>query len=124
MNITWPVAEYKHGQDWDCVIGIGVCRSDAYGALNGTYLVGDWISGRVWGLKRTSGDAWAMQQLLKTQLQITCGGEDEKGNIYVANATSQYGAYKDPFSNPAGSVWQVVLADKVPSGAKTAPVEK
>jgi len=60
---------------------------------------------------------------VKTQLQLSCGGEDENGDLYVANATSQYGAYKDPFTNPPGSVWRVVSADKVPAGAKTAPVK-
>jgi hypothetical protein len=117
------VAEFKHGQDGDCVVGIGMCHGEQYGDLDGTYLVGDWISGRIWGLGRNSGKSdWAMQELLHTQLQLTCGGEDEKGDLYVANATSQYGAYKDPFSNPPGSVWRVVAADKVPAGAKTAPV--
>jgi glucose/arabinose dehydrogenase len=123
LDITWPVAEFKHGQDGDCVVGIGVCHGAQYGELDGTYLVGDWISGRVWGLARSSGGSdWTMQELLHTQLQLTCGGEDENGDLYVANATSQYGAWKDPFSNPPGSLWRVVTAAKVPAGAKTAPL--
>jgi hypothetical protein len=64
----------------------------------------------------------AMQELLNTSLNLTAGGEDEAGNLYVCNATSQYGTW-NPFQNPPGSVWKLVAADKVPSGAKTAPVD-
>jgi glucose/arabinose dehydrogenase len=123
LDITWPVAEFKHGQDGDCVVGIGVYRGNAIPELNGTYLVGDWISGRLWALKRDDSAKWSMRELLNTQLQLTSGGEDEDGNIYVTNATSQYGAYKDPFSNPPGSVWKLVSANKVPAGAKKAPLD-
>ena len=114
----------KHGQDGDCVVGNrGVPRKSL------TPIEGDLPGGRLGfrprlGLNAVAGESWAMQELLNTQLQLTCGGEDEKGNLYVANATSQYGAYKDPFSNPPGSVWRVVLASKVPNGAKTAPLDK
>jgi glucose/arabinose dehydrogenase len=123
MGITWPIAEFQHGKEGDCGIGIGIYRGKEYPDLDGTYLVGDWVSGRVWGLKKDGSGSWAMQELLNTQLQLTCGGEDEDGNIYVANATSQYGAYKDVFTNPPGSVWKVVPAGKVPAGAKTAPLD-
>ncbi|MBA3450939.1 MAG: hypothetical protein H0T18_06990 [Chloroflexia bacterium] len=29
-----------------------------------------------------------------------------------------------PFDNPIGTVWQVVVADQVPEGAETAPLEE
>ena len=90
--------------------------------MEGTYFVGDWVSGRVWGMQKDAHGKWFMEQLLKTQLQVTGGGEDEAGNIYVANGSSQYGAYKDAFSNAPGSVWKIVPSDKVPAGAKTAPL--
>lgn len=124
MGITWPIAEFKHGQDGDCVVGFGVYRGKSYPELNGVYLVGDWVSGRVWGLQKGSGPKWQMEELLNTQLQLTGAGEDENGEIYVTNATCQYGAYKDVFTNPPGSVWKIVAAGKVPQGAKTAPLDK
>jgi len=124
MGITWPVAEYKHGSEGDCVVGIGVYRGKEFPDLDGTYFVGDWVSGRIWGMKKNAADKWVMQELLNTQLQLTSGGEDEAGNLYAVNATSQYGAYKDVFSNPPGSVWKIVQAGKVPAGAKTAPLDQ
>jgi hypothetical protein len=121
-----PVAEYSHATDGICVIGLGVYRGKDYPNLDGTYFVGDWGSGRVWGLKRelgVDGGQWQMQELLNTSLNLTSGGEDEAGNLYATNATSQYGAW-NPFDSARGSVWKVVSADKVPDGAKTAPADE
>jgi glucose/arabinose dehydrogenase len=118
-----PIAEYSHATDGICVIGLGVYRGKEFPSLDGTYFVGDWGSGRVWGLKRDNGGSWQMQELLNTSLNLTAGGEDEDGNLYVCHATSQYGVW-NPFESEKGSVWKVVAADKVPNRAKTAPLDK
>jgi glucose/arabinose dehydrogenase len=118
-----PIAETSHAQGDICVIGLGVYRGREYPGLDGTYFVGDWGSGRVWGLKRDDRGMWQMQELLNTSLNLTSGGEDEAGNLYVTHATSQYGVW-NPFESEKGAVWKVVAADKVPSRAKTAPVDK
>ena len=116
-----PVAEYSHADSGICIIGLGVYRGSEFPSLTGTYFAGDWGSGRVWGLKRDAAGKWQMQELLHTSLNITSGGEDEAGNIYVTNAASQYGTW-NPFESARGSLWKLVSADKVSSGAKTAPV--
>jgi hypothetical protein len=118
-----PIAETAHAAGDICVIGLGVYRGKEFPSLDGTYFVGDWGSGRVWGLKRDSGGQWQMQQLLDTSLNLTSGGDDENGNLYVTNATSQYGVW-NPFESAKGSVWKIVAADKVPQGKKTAPTDK
>jgi glucose/arabinose dehydrogenase len=117
-----PIAQYNHATDGICVIGMGVYRGKEFPALDGTYFFGDWGSGRIWGTARDSAGKWQMQELLNTSLNLTSGGEDEAGNIYVCNAPSQYGTW-NPFQNPRGSVWKLVAADKVPSGAKTAQTD-
>jgi glucose/arabinose dehydrogenase len=116
-----PVAEYNHGTDGICVIGMGVYRGAEFPNLDGVYFVGDWGTGRLWGLKK-DGAKWQMQQLLHTKLHFTSGGEDEHGNLYVTDAPSQYGTW-NPFQSERGSVWKVVSAEKVPQGAKTAPLQ-
>ena len=118
-----PIAEYSHAKDGICIIGMGIYRGDAYPSLEGTYFLGDWGSGRLWGLKRDDANKWQMQELLHTGLNFSSGGQDEAGNIYITNAASQYGAW-NPFDSARGSVWKLVAADKVPPGAKTAPVVK
>jgi glucose/arabinose dehydrogenase len=117
-----PVAETAHANGDICVIGIGVYRGSDYPGLDGTYFVGDWGSGRVWGLARDGGGKWQMQELLNTSLNLTSGGEDEAGNLYVTSAGSQYGVW-NPFDSPRGSLWKLVSADKAPNNAKKAPTD-
>jgi hypothetical protein len=116
-----PVAEYSHEKDGICVIGAGLYRGPE-ASLDGVYFVGDWGSGRFWGLKKNDAGKWQMQQLLYTKLHFTSGGEDEQGNLYVTDAASQYGVW-NPFDQARGNVWKVVAADKVPAGATTAPLQ-
>ncbi len=117
-----PVAEYNHEKDGICVIGMGVYRGSECPSLDGTYFVGDWGSGRFWGLKRDGAGKWQMETLLHTGLHFSSGGEDEQGNVYATSMTSQYGPFI-PDIKP-GSVWKIVSADKVPAGAKTPPPGK
>ncbi|MFQ5757121.1 MAG: PQQ-dependent sugar dehydrogenase [Acidiferrobacterales bacterium] len=114
-----PVAEYKH--DFGCsAMGLGVAN---YAGMNGVYLVGDWCSGRVWGIG-WDGRKWQIQELLHTGLQFTSGGYDEEGNVYAVSCQCFYTTDKGPLGNPPGALWKVVAADKVPSGAKVAPLAK
>jgi hypothetical protein len=117
-----PIAEYSHATEGICVIGFGVYRGGDSAGMDGVYFFGDWGSGRVWGTARDSAGKWQMQELLNTSLNFTSGGEDESGNLYVTTAMSQYGTW-NPFDSKRGSVWKLVPADKVPGGAKTAPLD-
>ena len=79
-----PVAEYDHSKG-DCSITGGfVYRGTGSAVLQGIYLYGDYCSGRIWGLRR-NGAAWENKLLLETSLQISTFGEDEAGNVYVAD---------------------------------------
>ena len=118
---TLPIAEYDHKTNGICVIGMGVYRGSECPSLDGVYFSGDWGTGRLWGLKRDGAGKWQMQELLNTSLNFSSGGEDEKGNLFVTSMTSQYGPFM-PDIKP-GAVWKVVSADKVPAGAKTAPLD-
>jgi glucose/arabinose dehydrogenase len=117
-----PVAEYSHEKDGICVIGFGVYRGSEFPSLDGVYFVGDWGTGRLWGLKRNDAGKWQFQQLLHTKLHFTSGGEDEQGNLYVTEIASQYGVW-NPYEQERGSVWKVVAAGEAPAGAKTAPLQ-
>jgi glucose/arabinose dehydrogenase len=82
-GLILPVAEYDHSQGCSVTGGV-VYRGPAFARLAGMYLYGDYCSGRLWGLRRT-GAGWANQLLLDTSLNITAFGEDEAGEIYVAD---------------------------------------
>lgn len=83
-GLTLPVAEYDHSNG-DCSITGGfVYRGLQFPTLQGIYFYGDLCSGRIWGLRR-SDTGWESSILLESQLQISSFGEDEAGNVYVAD---------------------------------------
>jgi len=78
-----PVAEYDH--DTGCsVTGGMVYRGTAISGLDGTYLYGDFCSGRIWGM-RMSGKHRVSNKLLDTKLSISTFGEGEAGEVYVSD---------------------------------------
>lgn len=93
-----PVAAYRHGQGDCTIVGGYVYRGAAIPELRGTYLFGDYCSGRVWGLDAAAAAAGAVQavQLLQTELTISSFGEDRDGEPYVTDLS--------------GGVYQVVRA--------------
>ncbi len=84
QGLTLPVAEYGRG-DGCSVTGGFVYRGSAFPGLRGTYLYGDYCSGRIWGIRR-EGSQWTNQLLATTGFRITTFGEDEAGELYVADA--------------------------------------
>ncbi len=82
-TLTPPVAEYGHGAECSITGGI-VYRGARYGNLRGVYFYGDYCSGRIWGL-RHSDVGWESHLLLESSLNISSFGEDEAGELYVAD---------------------------------------
>ncbi|MGI9420688.1 MAG: PQQ-dependent sugar dehydrogenase [Geminicoccaceae bacterium] len=115
-QVPYPGAAELDGDHGCSAQGMGVAN---YGGMTGVYLVGDWCSGRVFGLG-WDGSAWQLEELLQTDLQFTAGGYDEDGMVLAVNANNFYLADEGPDTNPPGSVWRVVPASEVPDGAEVA----
>jgi glucose/arabinose dehydrogenase len=85
-GITLPVAVYDHGQGCS-VTGGYVYRGDRWPALFGAYLFADYCSGTIWGL-----DADARKPepsvVLQTNRAFSSFGEDEAGELYVTDLSS------------------------------------
>ncbi len=80
-----PVAEYDHGLGCS-VTGGYVYRGSTYPSLKGYYLYGDYCSGRIFGIYQNSPLTWSTPvQLADTAYSITTFGEDEQGELYVAD---------------------------------------
>ncbi len=77
-----PVAEYDHTQGCSVTGGM-VYRGQIYPRMQGIYFYGDYCSGRIWGLKR--GVTWQTVLLLDSPYALSTFGEDEAGNLYVAD---------------------------------------
>jgi hypothetical protein len=82
-GLVLPVAEYDHSSG-DCSVTGGYMYRGGTASLRGTYLYGDFCSGRIWGL-RHNGIAWENRLLLDSTLLISTFGEDEGGELYVAD---------------------------------------
>jgi len=83
-NYVAPVATVEHGAGDCAIIGGYVYRGTRFVLLRGIYFYGDNCSGRVWGLKYVSG-AWQSHLLKSAGFSISSFGEDEAGNLYVAD---------------------------------------
>lgn len=83
-NAVFPVAEYTHEEGGCAITGGYVYRGEAVPDLVGTYLYGDYCSGKIWGLQRR-GEQWQSSLLLDTGANITSLGEDEPGELYVVD---------------------------------------
>lgn len=79
-----PIWEYNHDNGDLAVIGGYVYRGKAFPGLQGIYLFGDWVSGRLWGLQR-AGNNWRHALLLETGRNISSFGEDEDGELWVVD---------------------------------------
>ena len=86
QGLTLPVVEYGQSSTMGCsVIGGFVYRGKAWPGLRGTYVYGDYCSGKIWGLER-HGTVWTNQLLLNSGTIITVFGEDQAGELYVGDA--------------------------------------
>lgn len=84
FGMTAPVVEYAHDAAGGCSITGGyVYRGAAYGVLRGRYFYGDFCSGRIWSLP--PGSFTPKEELVAT-VGVTTFGEDEAGELYVADS--------------------------------------
>ncbi len=82
-GLTLPVAEYFH-TDGNCSVTGGYVYRGSITALRGMYIYGDFCSGRIWGMRR-NGSVYTNTLLADTTLYISTFGEDEAGELYVAD---------------------------------------
>jgi len=79
-----PVAEYDHTLGCS-VTGGYVYRGTKFASLDGYYFYGDYCSGRLFSLRNNPGSGWESVQLLDTSYTISTFGEDEEGELYLAD---------------------------------------
>jgi len=79
-----PVAEYGHDEGCS-VTGGKVVRDAALPDWQGTYLYGDYCSGRIWGLRPGADGAWLNGLLFETGMSISTFGQDAAGQVYLVD---------------------------------------
>ncbi|HXG34780.1 MAG TPA: PQQ-dependent sugar dehydrogenase [Bryobacteraceae bacterium] len=100
-SFVMPVHEYGRSEGIS-VTGGYVYRGLRYPGLRGLYIYGDFGSGRIWGLRR-EGERWVNRLLLAGGKAISTFGEDEEGELYLADhaAGEVYMVEGEPDTGPA-----------------------
>jgi len=95
VKITKPIVEYPHGSRNDAnrtdygqsITGGYVYRGEALKDLVGTYVYGDFQTGRIWGVRAKDGQAVAAGELIDIKTSKPLGiagfGEDPKGDLFI-----------------------------------------
>ncbi len=84
-RLVLPVHEYDtRNQNDVSVTGGFVYRGSRYPSLTGTYIYGDYASGRIWGLRSEAGQ-FRNRLLLESRLSLSTFGEDEEAEVYLAD---------------------------------------
>jgi glucose/arabinose dehydrogenase len=79
---TVPIHTYDHSVGCS-VTGGYVYRGTTYTGM-GIYYFGDFCSGNIWGIQREN-NSWVVQPLKDTPYWLSSFGEDEAGELYVAD---------------------------------------
>jgi len=90
-TLTLPVIAYDHNADCSVTGGYRY-RGTGVPAISGQYVFGDFCSGLIWGATEAAGGGWIFDRLLDSGLRISTFGEDENGEIYVADLGAPEGA--------------------------------
>lgn len=86
-TLTDPITEYDHTEGAS-ITGGYVYRGSRYPSLYGTYFFGDFVSGKIWSIKKLSSSplTWSARTLeQQTGFNVSAFGEGEDGELYVAN---------------------------------------
>jgi glucose/arabinose dehydrogenase len=98
-GLELPIWEYGRDQG-NATIGGFVYRGSRLTELIGSYIYGDYVSGRIWALNSYETGNPVNKELLKTGLNITSFGIDEKNELYIcADDGRIYGIIKSPINS-------------------------
>jgi len=84
-GLVLPVLEYSHAGGACSITGGYRYRGARFPRMSGIYFYGDYCTGTIFGGTQQSNGSWTSRTLLTTQLSISTFGEDQNGEIYVAD---------------------------------------
>lgn len=80
--ITPPIVEHTH-LEARSITGGYFWYGDRLPELSGTYLYGDWMTGKIWGLRHDGQQLTWQQELADTTLRVICFALDDDGEVLV-----------------------------------------
>ncbi len=107
-SLVLPVLEYSHS------LGCSITGGYRYRGAEmpeqfGTYFYGDFCSGRIWGAtENVETGTWTSTELLDSELLISTFGEDERGELYVADlGGTLYRLHGETFCNVGAKTLEI-----------------
>ena len=82
IAITPPLFEHSH-LDSRSITGGYVWQSDRIPELKGAYIYGDWMTGKVWGLRFDGDKVTWQEELVDTPHRVICFMLDESGEVFI-----------------------------------------
>ncbi len=79
-----PIFSYSHPEGFSITGGF-VYRGTMIPGLCGVYIYADYVSERIWGLRYDGGRVTRQRELLRARAAVSSFGEDEGGELYVAD---------------------------------------
>jgi hypothetical protein len=95
--LALPILEYSHSAGDCSVTGGYVYRGRQFPQLAGTYLYGDYCTGKIWGATSAAG-AWSARLFGQRASNLTTFGEDASGELYLATENGLFARIVD--ANP------------------------
>lgn len=82
--IIEPTIEHSHTEARS-ITGGYVYRGKRLTDLAGSYVYGDYVTGKIWGLRYDGTRVTEVRELVDTTLQIACFGVDAEGELYIVD---------------------------------------
>ncbi|MGE3316055.1 MAG: PQQ-dependent sugar dehydrogenase [Planctomycetaceae bacterium] len=79
-----PIIEQPHS-DFRSITGGYVSHAERVPELKGTYIYGDYDTGRVWGFRYDNGKVLDHRELVDTQFRLVEFGQDTSGDVYLVD---------------------------------------
>lgn len=83
-GLELPVWEYRHPLGRS-ITGGYVYYGNRLPGLNGAYIYGDYVTGRIWALRLISGQTPVNQEIVDSQLNTSALGIDQEGELYIVD---------------------------------------
>jgi glucose/arabinose dehydrogenase len=84
-GLVRPILEYPHTGGACSITGGYRYRGARFPRMSGIYFYGDFCSGAIFGATQQNDGSWTSQTLLSARLAISSFGEDQNGELYVAD---------------------------------------
>ena len=92
--ISPPTLEHHHAQFRSLTGGVVIPPdSNGLAELSGSYVYGDYSTGRIWSMKQGGGKLIWHKELVDTPLQITAFGFNTRGDLILCDHNSKGGIY-------------------------------